>query len=303
MNSITLYNGLDVPAICYGSSIVYSYAHGKNMELLRKIKYCTHNLLYDRKQIRKDLAYPRIIDTAIAHGINMFDTSRAYGGSEWAIGKAVKRYNRNDFLIVTKIDNWHQLRNDVLGGFCDSLNQLKLDSVDVLLMHWPVDEVYVQTWKQMIDLYNKGLCKAIGVCNCNKHHIERLIEETGFVPMINQIECHPLFTQNELREYCQSKNIQIMAYTSTARMDERLKKTIIVPIAKKYNKSVAQVILRWHQQIGNIPVVNTSNAKHLIENANIFDFELTKKEVSEITAVNISSRLRYDPDNCDFTKL
>ena len=121
--------------------------------------------------------------------------------------------------------------------------------------------------------------------------------------MINQIECHPLFTQNELREYCNKENIKVMAYTATARMDDRLKNTCIVDLAKKYNKTVAQIILKWHIQIGNIPIFNTNSIKHYKENMDIEDFELSKEEIQQINSANINSRLRYDPDNCDFTKL
>ena len=103
--------------------------------------------------------------------------------------------------------------------------------------------------------------------------------------------------------YCNENDIQVMAYTPTGRMDQRLNKTVLVSIAQKYKKSVAQIILRWHQQIGNIPVVNSSNSKHVIENSEIYDFELNNDEINQILKININSRLRYDPDNCDFRKL
>ena len=121
--------------------------------------------------------------------------------------------------------------------------------------------------------------------------------------MINQIECHPLFTQNELRQYCKNNHIEIMAYTSTARMDDRLKKSVLMSIANQHNKTITQIILKWHIQIGNIPIFSSSKAKHVIENSHLDDFFLTEEELKMISAININSRLRYDPDNCDFTKL
>lgn len=184
-----------------------------------------------------------------------------------------------------------------------SLKNLDTDYVDLYLMHWPVEGKYIKSWKIMERLYEKGLAKAIGVCNCNIHHLEELRKQAKIMPMVNQFECHPLFTQNELREYCKENNIQVMAYTPTARMDERLFKTVLSKIAKKYSKTVAQIIIKWHIQIGNIPIVNTSNLEHLRQNYNVFDFELTQQEVYEITKININSRLRYDPDNCDFRQL
>ena len=134
----------------------------------------------------------------------------------------------------------------------------------------------------MEELYEKGLCKAIGVCNCNVHHLQELAENSRIVPMVNQFECPPLFTQNPLREYCQKNGIQVMAYMSTAWMDERLFKTVLALIANKYHKSVAQVILRWHQQIGNVPIINSFNSKHIKKNADIYDFKLSEKEVDSI---------------------
>ena len=170
-------------------------------------------------------------------------------------------------------------------------------------MHWPVTDYFLDSWKEMEKLYKEGMCKAIGVCNCNIHHLNELESVAEIMPMVNEFECHPLFTQKELREYCKEKNIQVMAYTSTGRMDERLKKTVLVPLAKKYNKSIAQIILRWHQQIGNIPIINSVNPKHMVENTNIYDFNLSNEEIASIESININSRLRYDPDNCDFKQL
>lgn len=170
-------------------------------------------------------------------------------------------------------------------------------------MHWPVEGHYLDNWKQMEELYREGVCKAIGVCNCNIHHLRELEKCAEIMPMVNQIECHPLFTQEKLRTYCKEKGIQIMAYTSTARMDERMRKTCLTPIAKKYGKNMTQVILKWHQQIGNIPIVNTYNTNHMLDNLDIDNFRLTEEEIEQISKININSRLRYDPDNCDFSQL
>ena len=178
-----------------------------------------------------------------------------------------------------------------------------MDYIDLYLMHWPVEGHYIKSWKIMEQLYREGKCKAIGVCNFNIHHLEELRKNAEIIPMVNQVECHPLFTQNELRKYCKEHGIQIMAYTSTARMDERLRKTCLVPIAKKYNKTLAQIILRWHQQIGNIPIVNSTKKYHMKQNIDINGFTLNQEEIDLILDININSRLRFDPDNCDFSQL
>ena len=265
--------------------------------------YLLNGALHNRKKLRIDVALPKMIRGAMGCGCHFFDTSRAYGGSEYILGKTLKHYNRNEYVITTKVSNQYQYNDDVRGSLETSLSNLQMDYVDLYLLHWPVTNKYINSWKVLEELYDDGLCKAIGVCNCNIHHLETLEKNASLIPMVNQIECHPLLTQNALREYCSERNIRVMAYTSTARMDERLNKTILVPIAKKYNKSIAQIILRWHQQIGNIPIVNTSNLHHLKENYNISSFSLTDEEIQSITNININSRLRYDPDNCDFRQL
>ena len=178
-----------------------------------------------------------------------------------------------------------------------------MEYVDLYLMHWPVTGKFIDSWKEMEKLYKEGKCKAIGVCNFNIHHFEELKKHAEIMPMVNEIECHPLFTQNEIREYCKENDIQVMAYTSTARMDRRFSNTCLKDIANKYMKNEAQVILKWHQQIGNIPIVNSSNKDHMLANIQINDFILSDEDIIKINNMNINSRLRYDPDNCDFTKL
>lgn len=299
---VELMNGLQLQNLCYGSAIVQRYKYG-NSDVVHRTKYWMKNVLKNHKQLKLDLALPKMIQGAMRYGCTMFDTSRAYAGSEHVIGQALKNYDRNSYTIITKLCNADQYKHNVAGALKKSLDELQLEYVDVYLMHWPVDECYLESWKEMEKLYHAGLCKAIGVCNCNIHHLQKIMDNSEVKPMINQIECHPLFTQNDLRKFCKENSIQVMAYTSTARMDERLYKTCLVPIAKKYNKSVAQIIIRWHQQLGNIPIVNTSEMGHLIQNIQIGDFYLTQEEMDNISHININSRLRYDPDNCDFTQL
>lgn len=288
--------------ICFGTGIAYTYRYN-DFSKYSVIKYWVRNALKNKKQFKIDKNFESTIISAYNSGIRMFDTSRAYGGAEYALGKALKKFNREDYYLITKLSNSDQYKCNVESALKKSLKELGTEYVDLYLMHWPVEGVWIDNWKQMEELYRSGLCKEIGVCNCNIHHLQKLIESATIKPMVNQIECHPLFTQNVLREYCEENNIRVMAYTATGRMDERLRKTCLVPIAKKYNKSIAQVILRWHQQIGNIPIVNSTNPLHVIENANICDFFLTDDEIDMISGININSRLRYDPDNCDFSQL
>ncbi len=299
MDTIKLNDNNKIPVICYGSNII-SYNRDnffKNIILvIKKI------LLLKFNELKKDFSICKIIDEMGKNDYSAIDTSRAYGISENIIGHKIRK-KREKYFIITKISNYDQYNGNIEWSLKDSLVKLKVNSVDLLLLHWPVPEKFIETWKEMEKLKGKGLCKSIGVCNCNVHHLEEIKKNCSVIPAVNQIECHPLFTQKELRDYCQKNSIQVLAYTSTARMDTRLYKTCLVDIAKKYNKTITQVILRWHIQIGNVPIFNTTNVKRYKSNIDIFDFKLTSEEIEKINNININSRLRYDPDNCDFTKL
>lgn len=298
---ITLNNGVNIPCIGYGSAIVLKYMWG-NYSKKCIAKYWVKNFIKDKEQFKKDRALKTILNISNVSEPMLIDTSRAYAGSEYVIGKSIL-HNRDKYFIATKLCNTDQYNHKIEQGFMTSLKNLNTDHVDLYLMHWPVEGEYINSWRIMETLYEKGLAKSIGVCNCNIHHLEELRKHAKIMPMVNQFECHPLFTQNELRAYCKENNIQVMAYTPTARMDNRLFKTVLPKLAKKYGKTVAQIIIRWHIQIGNIPIVNTSNLQHLAQNYDVFDFELTEEEIESITKININSRLRYDPDNCDFRQL
>lgn len=303
VNEKILSNGVKIPEIGYGTSIVLTYKYKNNFNKIDVVKYWIKNFLKNKEQFKMDKAINKILFEANFCGCSMFDTSRAYAGSEYSIGKMLNKNDRSKFFIITKLCNSDQRTGNVEKALKKSLSELQTDYVDLYLIHWPQTGTWIKCWKQMEAMYKDGLCRAIGVCNCNIHHIEELKSFAEIMPMVNQFECHPLFTQDKLRNYCKDNDIQVMAYTPTARMDERLSKTVLTNIAEKYHKSIAQVILKWHIQIGNIPIVNTSSIDHLKDNINIFDFELTNEEVDSITKININSRLRYDPDNCDFSKL
>lgn len=303
MKDIVLCNDVIMPDVCFGTGITNIYSTG----IKRKAKIAKNKIKVilnkDKKNALMNINLSKIVDISMQHGCKCFDTSRAYGASELVLGNTLNKYPRESYFLVTKLCNTDQYNGSVREGLENSLKALKTDYVDLYLMHWPVEGHFIDSWKEMEKLYSEGKCKAIGVCNFNIHHLEELKLYATIMPMVNEVECHPLFTQNELREYCNNCGIQIMAYTSTARMDERLRKTCLLPIAQKYNKTLAQIILRWHQQIGNIPIVNSSNIEHMIANLDINDFSLTESEIEQIMGININSRLRYDPDNCDFKQL
>ncbi len=303
MRTIQLNNKVEMPDICFGTGITYLKNSGFK-GLLSKTKYQMKVILNkDKKNALQNLNLPKLLELSMDKGCNCFDSSRAYGASEFTLGQTLKKFPRESYFIVTKLGNNDQYNSNVRGGLENSLSEMGLDYVDLYLMHWPVENHFIESWKQMEELYKEGKCRAIGVCNFNIHHLEELKRYASITPAVNEIECHPLFTQEELRQYCNKEGIQILAYTATARMDERLKKTCLTEIARKYNKTIAQIILRWHQQIGNIPIFASSDKKHLINNLEIDDFSLEQDEIESILKININSRLRYDPDNCDFRQL
>lgn len=301
-DSFTLANGVLIPNICFGGGMVHTYRHSDE-SILRYAKYKIRTRLKNKKQYLLDSNFIKNVHMCMNNGITMFDTSKAYRDGEHELGRALKKYSREQYYIVTKASNSDQFNRNMRKALEESLKALDMQYVDLYLLHWPVDNIWIKSWLEMEKLYQEGLCRAIGVCNCNIHHLEELSRYAHITPMVNEFECHPLFTQDALRSYCKENNIQVMAYTATARMDERLRKTVLVPIAKKYNKTISQVMLKWHQHIGNIPIFNSSNPEHVKSNSMISSFSLEQDEIQKITAININSRLRYDPDNCDFSQL
>lgn len=253
----------------------------------------------------KGITLVRTVLRSISIGYTSFDTASAYG-NEKALGYALKlcRKRRNELFITTKLSNHQQRNGSVRDALKKSLSNLKLRYVDLYLMHWPNPGTFLDSWIQMEKLYKEGYCKAIGVCNFHKHHLEMLLEVATVIPAVNQIEHHPLLTQENLVSFCRSLDIKVEAYSPLARMDEKLlNNTPIRELARKYSKTVPQIILRWNLQRGIISIPKTENKQRLKENINVFDFKLQDEEIALISSQNKDYRVRHDPDNCDFSKL
>ncbi len=301
-NSIKLRNGVEMPPIGFGTDCTFIYV-SRNVFIM--MKQYLHDIFKERcYHIKRDSSLYRVVKKAPKYGFKLFDTASAYGQSERILGIGIKKHKRDELFITTKVSNEQQNAGDIRKAFENSCSRLKTDYIDLYLLHWPNPNTFVESWKQMEELYREGKVRAIGVCNFHKHHLEELEKHATILPMVNQFECHPLMNQNELRAYCKEKGIQVMAYTPTARMDIRLRHSESMNIlTEKYRKSVAQIVLRWHYQLGNVPVVNTTKLKHLKENAEIFDFELSEADMHIINDININCRLRYNPDTCDYSKI
>jgi len=252
------------------------------------------------------LALVRTVLTAYQNGCISFDTSSSYGNERW-LGfslKLIKLLGAKNIFITTKLSNSSQRKGNVRKALHESMKKLRVKQLDLYLMHWPNSETYLNSWKEMEELYKEGLVKAIGVCNFHQHHLEELLEIAEVIPVINQIELHPLLSQEPLRNYCQSKKIQIQAYSPIARMDSKLiDHEILVKIAKKYKKTVPQIILRWDMEHGIITIPKSGNKQRIKENLETFDFKLTKEDVMNIDSINEDYRVRYNPDTVDYSKV
>lgn len=297
MNYFKLKNGIELPALCFGPGMV-SMGLKRSSSLYGRIHYKVEYKLKEKK-------YANAIRDAIDLGYTFIDHSISYGHEKLFV-KAIRDSSRTreKLILTTRISNHAQYDGTIRESFFKYLKELGTDYIDLLMFHWPVTGHYLKTWNEMVRLKREGYCRFLGVANCNEHHLNELMSNSDEMPLIDQFEVHPLFTQKPLIKFCQEKGIQVEAYTPLARFDERMTRLpLLRNMCLKYNKSLAQLILRWHVQNGVIPVFRSLNRGRLMENINIFDFELSDADMRAIDSININSRLRYDPDNCDFTIL
>lgn len=202
---------------------------------------------------------------------------------------------RKKLFISTKF-NIADKNIDVRKELEGSLKRLGTNYVDLYLMHWPHPKNYIEAWKQMVELYKEGKAKAIGVCNFQIRHLEALQRESDVLPMVNQIEIHPLNTEKELINYCKQQDIQLEAYCPLGLMKEQITKNeTLINLTRKYNKSIPQIILRWDIQNGIIPLPKSTKTSRLKENIDIFDFQLEEKEIEEIDLLNQNYKI-YEPE-------
>lgn len=249
----------------------------------------------------------RLFETYIkASGTDFFlYDSEAAGFHELLLGRAIAESGRrSNMFICTKVSNKQQSAGDINAAFEQSLRRLETDYVDMYLMHWPQTDTFIETWKQMEEIYYSGRAKAIGVCNFHPHHLEKLLSHASVTPAIDQFELHPLFSQKELIKYCRSIGIVPMAYTPLARMhDVLIRSKALIELSKKYEKTVPQIIIRWdiQQDIATIP--KTTKYERVLGYLECFEFALTDDEMAWIDEINDNVRLRYNPDKCDFAHL
>ena len=286
MNDFILTNGVRVPPIGLGAQGIWESKDAPRSQLF--------NSIYE------------IYSYAMESGkCRLYDTSESYGLNETAMGEALHdTHKRDNVIIMSKIGNESQRNGSVRAALEGSLKRLRTDYLDIYLFHWPQTGTFVETWLEMEKLYEEGLVKSIGVCNCHKHHIAAIKRVCHILPMVNEFEVHPLFTQDALTNYCYAKDIQVVAYSPLGRMHDCLMKSNpLRTLSSKYGVSTVQIVLRWHYQHGFISIPRTLSKNHFDEFYDIEKFELTTKEMAWINSLNDNIRLRYNPDTCDFFAL
>ncbi|MFI8712040.1 aldo/keto reductase [Brevibacillus brevis] len=274
-DTTTLYNGIRMPWMGLG---VFKVEEGQELELAVK--------------------------NAIKHGNRSIDTAAIYNNEE-GVGRGIRAglqeagLTREDLFVTSKVWNADLGYESTLQAYETSLKKLGLEYLDLYLIHWPVEGKFKEAWRALETLYKKGLVKAIGVSNFHVHHLEELLKDAEIKPMVNQVEFHPRLSQDELRAYCKEQEIQFEAW-SPLMQGQLLDNPVLKGIAEKHGKSIAQVIIRWDLQNGVVTIPKSTKEHRIVENASVFDFELSKEDMEMIHSLNQNYRVGPDPDNFDF---
>ena len=238
------------------------------------------------------------VGAALEAGYRSIDTAAAYGNEE-GTGKAIARSGipREELFVTTKLWNSDHGYDAALRAFDSSLEKLGLDHVDLYLIHWPLPakDTAVDTYKALEKIYSEGRARAIGVSNFLPEHLERLIDATSVIPAVNQIELHPHLQQRAAREYHDEQGITTEAWSPLGQGKGLLEVPAVVAIAQKHNVTPAQVVLRWHVQLGNVAIPKSVTPSRIKENIDVFSFELDTEDMAAIRALNEDRRLGPDP--------
>lgn len=264
---VTLNNGVDIPALGFG------------VWQMEDMKECENAVI-----------------KAIQTGYRMIDTAAIYQ-NETAVGAGVKNsgVNRDKLFITSKVWVQDHGYEKAKSAFQRTLDRLQMDYLDLYLIHWPYGD-FLGTWKALEELYHEGKIKAIGVCNFTVEKLEELKANSAVLPVINQIELHPVFQQKELQVYDRENNIVTQPWSPLGNGNANLLgNPDLKAIAGKYGKTVAQVILRWHLQEGFVVIPKSVTPSRIEENFNVFDFELTEDEMNIVRSLDTGKRLFFDP--------
>ena len=274
--TVTLNNGIKMPSVGYGTFRV------KDSDELASI-----------------------VTLAIKEGYRHIDTAHIYGNEE-SVGRGIKSaidegiVTREELFVTSKVWNDGLTYVDTLAAYEESIRKLGLEYLDLYIIHWPgPDDHFIEVYKALEELYNNKKVKTIGVSNFHVHHLEKLLANTSVVPAVNQIEFQPRLTQLEVREYCQKHSIQVEAW-SPLMNGEILNDPTLVEIAEKYQKSPAQIVLRWDLQNAVITIPKSMTPSRIRENLNVFDFSLTEEELDRVSSLNEDFHYGPNPEEYNF---
>ncbi|MCT7659231.1 aldo/keto reductase [Mycobacterium deserti] len=245
----------------------------------------------------------RAVATALDAGYRHIDTAAAYG-NETEVGRAIANSSvaREDVYLVTKLWNADQGYDSTLAAFDASVERLGVDYVDLYLIHWPMPEknTFVDTFKAFVELRDQGRVRSIGVSNFEPEHLRALIDATGIVPAVNQVELHPLLQQQELREAHAQLGVATEAWSPLGQ-GSLLQNATVAEIASAHGKTPAQVLIRWHIQLGNIVIPKSVTPERIVSNFDVFDFELSEQDMASVSSLGDGTRLGPDPRTFNFT--
>jgi len=241
------------------------------------------------------------VSQALQAGYRHIDTAQAYG-TEPGVGKAIAESGiaREEIYITSKLANANHAPDDVERSFEQTMSYLGVDQVDLFLVHWPLPTLYggdyVSTWTAVTELVSDGRARSVGVSNFQPAHLERIIAETGITPAVNQVELHPYFANSAVIEACAQHRIAVEAHSPLGHNNAELDDPTIQQIAAAHERSVAQIILRWHMQHGYIAIPKSARPERMAENINVFDFDLSTEQMSTIDALDKGEAGRVGPN-------
>ena len=241
----------------------------------------------------------RAVTTALEAGYRSLDTAALYGNEE-GVGAAVAKSGlpRDELFITTKVWNSDHGFDSTLRAFDTSMTKLGLDVLDLYLIHWPVPsrDLYVETWRAVEQLYRDGRVRAIGVSNFTPTHLRRLFVECEVRPVLNQVELHPWFSQDELRAFHGEHQVVTEAYSPLGQGRGVLEEPVLAEIGRAHGVGPAQVVLRWHLQLGNVAIPKSVTPERIRSNLDVFGFELSTGEMAQVSGLDRGQRLAPDPD-------
>lgn len=251
--------------------------------------------------VKEENELKNAVKAALETGYRHIDTAMIYG-NETYVGEAIREsgVDRKEIFITSKVWNYDHGYEETKAAFQASLDRLGTNYLDLYLIHWPSPK-YIETWKAMEELYHEGKIKAIGVSNFQIHHLEDLLAHSEVVPVINQIETHPEFPQNELHAFLKQHNILHEAWGPLGQgKNNLLEQPVLVELGKKYGKTPAQIVLRWHVERGIVVIPKSVTPSRIKENSEIFDFSLTPEDMEKIASLNTGKRYGRNPDDEEF---